>query len=1138
MNKTAIKSFSVWARNKLLDDIRYRAGLLGVTENGIQAALPQSTKDTEFYAIGTAEPYSVSGEALHQRRKLVSAIRGKEQRSDYQTAYQCIVEEAAYTWFNRLIAVRFMEVNDYLPSHIRVLSSDSGKLEPDLVTTPFDAGLAFTPEEEQTVLRLKQDNQIDELFRLLFIKQCNALNEILPGLFEKTSDYTELLLSVSVTDRDGVVYRLTHDIDEDDFNIEKGGQVEIIGWLYQYWNTEPKDAVFGRPSGQKIKKEEIPAATQLFTPDWIVRYMVENSLGRLWAEGHPDSGLKAGWSYYLEEAEQEPAVQAQLAEIRREYAALTPEDLRCIDPCMGSGHILCYLFDVLMQIYESQGYSGRDAAQSIVRHNLYGLDIDKRATQLAYFSVMMKARQYDRRFFSRNLQPKVYCTAWDEEGENFGSLVMVDGPGEMPEDPQTVFELADYERRLNIWNYRCLLAQKYHVVVTNPPYMGGAGMNGKLAEFVKKNFPDSKADLFAVFIERGNQMVKTCGYNCMVTMQSWMFLSSFEKMRIKIMQSRDITALMHMENMVMGIAFGTAVTVFRNGHLPGYKGTYNHIKLENIEKDKPKEFPVPGNRFAQVSADKFSKIPGAPMAYWVTDNVRDLFQYDALGTQTLSDGQNKTGNNDRFMRSWWEVTDYYIGPEKKWVLCARGGAYRKWYGNIEEIIDWSEDARRHYHQDHVARIIPQYIWYKLGFTWSRITSYKPSFRLQPNTMLFEMTGLTLFVNEMDKLPYILGLMNSKVTEYLLGIITQVMTIQLRDVQTIPVKYEQTHFPVCTSITYKNIEISRADWDSFETSWDFTRHPLVRGAGTVEEAFRQWEAECAERFTRLKANEEELNRIFIDIYGLQDELTPEVEDRDVTVRKADLGRDVRSLLSYAVGCLFGRYSLDVPGLACAGGEWDASRYSTFLPDADGILPITDEDYLDDDIVGLLCAWLKAVYGPDTLEENLDFIAGALGNRGATSREVIRNYFLKDFFADHCRIYQKRPIYWLFDSGRQNGFRALVYLHRCTPDTVGNVRIDYLHRMQRVYESEIERMQDMIDHSKNPREVAVSARRREKLQKQLKECREYDGKISHLALSRIELDLDDGVKVNYRRIQTASDGKFYEVLADSRNIMGKK
>lgn len=749
MNKTAIKSFSVWARNKLLDDIRYRAGLLGVTEDGIQAALPQSTKDTEFYAIGTAEPYSVSGEALHQRRRLVSAIRGKEQRSDYQTAYQYIVEEAAYTWFNRLIAVRFMEVNDYLPSHIRVLSSDSGKLEPDLVTTPFDAELAFTPDEEQTVLRLKQDNQIDELFRLLFIKQCNALNEILPGLFEKTSDYTELLLSVSVTDQDGVVYRLTHDIDEDDFNIEKGGQVEIIGWLYQYWNTEPKDAVFGRPSGQKIKKEEIPAATQLFTPDWIVRYMVENSLGRLWAEGHPDSGLKAGWSYYLEEAEQEPAVQAQLAEIRREYAALTPEDLRCIDPCMGSGHILCYLFDVLMQIYESQGYSGRDAAQSIVRHNLYGLDIDKRATQLAYFSVMMKARQYDRRFFSRNLQPKVYCTAWDEDGENFGSLVMVDSPGEMPEDPQTVFELADYERRLNIWNYRCLLAQKYHVVVTNPPYMGGAGMNGKLAEFVKKNFPDSKADLFAVFIERGNQMVKTCGYNCMVTMQSWMFLSSFEKMRVNIMRSHDIAALMHMENMVMGIAFGTAVTVFRNGHLPGYKGTYNHIKLENIEKDEPKEFPVPGNRFAQVSADNFSKIPGAPVAYWVSEHFVALFDEKSVRDVAFAGIGMRTGDNDRFLRFWHEVNrrkmftsclnaNEALQVHAKWIPYNKGGEFRRWYGNNEYVVNWEDDGKEI--KDNTRRVYPQLTdnlgwkisnekyYFHEGITWTVISSKKTSFR--------------------------------------------------------------------------------------------------------------------------------------------------------------------------------------------------------------------------------------------------------------------------------------------------------------------------------------------------------------------------------------------------------------------------
>ena len=1138
MNKTAIKSFSVWARNKLLDDIRYRAGLLGVTEDGIQAALPQSTKDTEFYAIGTAEPYSVSGEALHQRRRLVSAIRGKEQRSDYQTAYQCIVEEAAYTWFNRLIAVRFMEVNDYLPSHIRVLSSDSGKLEPDLVTTPFDAGLAFTPEEEQTVLRLKQDNQIDELFRLLFIKQCNALNEILPGLFEKTSDYTELLLSVSVTDRDGVVYRLTHDIDEDDFNIEKGGQVEIIGWLYQYWNTEPKDAVFGRPSGQKIKKEEIPAATQLFTPDWIVRYMVENSLGRLWAEGHPDSGLKAGWSYYLEEAEQEPAVQAQLAEIRREYAALTPEDLRCIDPCMGSGHILCYLFDVLMQIYESQGYSGRDAAQSIVRHNLYGLDIDKRATQLAYFSVMMKARQYDRRFFSRNLQPRVYCTAWDEDGENFGSLVTVDAPGEMPEAPQTVFELADYERRLNIWNYRCLLAQKYHVVVTNPPYMGGSSMPPKFAEFAKKFYPRSKADMSTMFMEKAIFLCNSNGYMAMINIPVWMSIPTYDDLREEYLKKYTLINMSHNGRGIFGSDFGSTSFVFLNRTPGNYIGVYCRLFIEKGQVDsveeKEKMFLDGFNRFYFQQKECYS-IPGMPLAYWESGKSIQIFKHKKIGELLYAKTGVTTGDNEIFLRLWYETSS--SNWQKKWFPLNKGGEYRKWYGNNDYVINWENNGAA-IKSFPGSTIRNEEFYFREGVTWSKITASKFSARYFPSTNMFDAVGLSCFTNETIPVEYVLAFLCSAITEKYVKILNQTVSYTVGTVNNLPFILNEDYKDHIAELSRQNITISKADWDSFETSWDFARHPLVRGAPTVAEAFGAWEKECEERFNQLKANEEELNRIFIGIYGLQDELTPEVEDRDVTVRKADLGRDVRSLLSYAVGCLFGRYSLDAEGLAYAGGEWDASRYSIFLPDADGILPITDEDYLDDDIVGLLCAWLKAVYGPDTLEENLDFIAGALGNRGATSREVIRNYFLKDFFADHCKMYQKRPIYWLFDSGKQNGFKALIYLHRCTPDTIGNVRIDYLHRMQRVYESEIERMQDMIDHSKNPREVAVSARRREKLQKQLKECREYDGKISHLALSRIELDLDDGVKVNYRRIQTASDGKFYEVLADSRNIMGKK
>lgn len=570
MNKTAIKNFAIWARNKLIADICYRAGLMGITEKGIADPLPQSTLDAQFYDIGAAEPYLVAGEAIKQRRQLVSAIREKEADTDYATAYQYIMEEVAYTWFNRLIAVRFMEVNDYLPSHLRVLSSESGKVEPDLVTTPFDAELPFTAEEEARIIQWKQDNKLDELFRFLFIRQCNALNEILPGLFEKTTDYTEVLLNLSVVDQEGVVYKLTHDIPEKDFNIEQGGQVEIIGWLYQYYNTEPKAAAFAKNG--KITKEEIPAVTQLFTPDWIVRYMVENSLGRLWVEGHPDSDLRKNWKYYLDEAPQEPQVQAKLAEIRKEYAALNPEDLTLIDPCMGSGHILVYAFDVLMQIYTSVGYSERDAAKSILEHNLYGLDIDDRAYQLAYFAVMMKARQYNRRilngentchvyaiqesnsinrahlkFFGAGLSDLEKNTAKMQleglldiltDAKEYGSILNVPEynwallrrfVSGIDDEVQISLESAGVEQTAEelqkLIDLGETMARKYWVTCTNPPYAGTSNLGANVNNFVKKNYPDSKADLFAVFIERCRQMTANNGYQAMITQHSWMFLS-------------------------------------------------------------------------------------------------------------------------------------------------------------------------------------------------------------------------------------------------------------------------------------------------------------------------------------------------------------------------------------------------------------------------------------------------------------------------------------------------------------------------------------------------------------------------------------------------------------------------------------
>ena len=1207
MNKTAIKNFAIWARNKLIADVSYDARLIGITEDGIAKPLPQSFGGTQFFDIGTAEPYSISGEAVHQRDKLIEVIQQKEKDTYYKTAYQYVIEEVAYTWFNRLIAIRFMEVNDYLPSHIRVLSSESGKLEPDLVTTPFDAELPFTVEEKEQILQLKQDNKLDELFRILFLKQCNALNEILPALFEKTKNYTELLLSLSVIDQDGVVYHLTHDIPEDDFNIERGGQVEIIGWLYQYYNTEPKAAAFAKNG--KITKEEIPAVTQLFTPDWIVRYMVENSLGRLWVEGHPDCGLKENWKYYLEEAQQEPEVQAKLSEIRKEYAALNPEDIKLIDPCMGSGHILVYAFDVLMQIYESAGYSQRDAAKSILEHNIYGLDIDDRAYQLAYFAVMMKARQYNRRILNGETDCHVYSiqesntvnckhlkylgAGMDElernnalnqltglldtfvDAKEYGSILNVDAcdwellrrfveqSGEDEQMSMESFGLDDTKEQLRVLiDIGQTMAQRYDVVVTNPPYMGSGGMGARLSDYVKKNYPDSKNDLFAVFIERCKQMAATNRYQAMITQHAWMFLSSFEKLRAKLLHV-DTVNMAHLGarafEEIGGEVVQTTSFVLRKSHTPAYKGTYCRLIEPTTQQGKEDMFLARENRFT-AAQDNFSKIPDSPIAYWVSTNFSDLFNKTPLKKIASACIGMRTGDNDRFLRLWHEVVYAKIGFHKKssfeamehhnkWIPYNKGGEYRKWYGNHDYVVNWENDGLEV--KENTRRVYPQLgenlgwkisnekFYFKEGVSWTVVTS-KVCFRRYYEGCIFSNSGQSVISEDSHLLDYLTGVLNSQITEKILTIISPTLGFESGYVNKVPVIVECEE-KVC-EITEQSVELSKEDWDSFETSWDFQLHPLLCGCSTIEAAYAQWETACNDRFTQLKSNEEELNRIFIDIYGLQDELTPEVEDKDVTVRKAELGRDIRSLSSYAVGCMFGRYSLDVDGFAYAGGEWDDSKYSSYIPDKDNILPITDEEYFPDDIVGLFCAWLKKVYGEDTLEENLDFIAKALGNKGSTSREIIRNYFLNDFFKDHCQTYSvtgsgKRPIYWLFDSGKQNGFKALIYLHRYTPDTIGNLRIDYLHKMQRVYESEINRMQDMMDHSGNAREVAAAGKRKDKLAKQLKECREYDEKISHLALSRIELDLDDGVKVNYRKLQTAQDGKFYEVLADSKNIMAK-
>ena len=1199
MNKTAIKNFAIWARNKLIADIQYRAGLMGITEDGIKDPLPQSTGTMEFYDIGTAEPYAITGEAISQRKKLVEIIRRKETDSSYATAYKYILEEVAYTWFNRLIAIRFMKVNDYLPSRIRVLSSESGKIEPDLVTTPFDAELAFTPAEEETVLRLKTENKLDELFRLLFIKQCNALNEILPALFEKTSDYTELLLNLSVVDQEGVVYHLIHDIDEDDFNIEKGGQVEIIGWLYQYYITEPHNEIVNIYKGT-VKREDIPAATQLFTTDWVVRYMVDNSLGKYWIERNPQSSLREKLAFF---------VAPKNGEIRFIDEKVEPQELTFFDPCMGSGHILVYAFDMLMEIYTECGYNTRDAASEIVRSNLFGLDIDPRAYQLAYFAIMMKARQYDRRFLTRGIEPQVYCPKKDEDLIEFGSLVKVDELGEKPQEPTelTLFNM-DYEATLNDWNFRRLLARDYVAVCTNPPYLNK--YNAKLKGFVNDKYKDYSGDLFSVFIYRNLQLCKPNGYCGFMSPFVWMFIKTYERLREFIIRSRSITTLIQMEYSAFEEATVPICSFVLQNKKSDEAGLYFRLSdfKGGMEVQRQKVLEAIANPdcgyFYEAQQSNFSKIPGSPVAYWVSGSMLHCFD-EGVALSTLATPRTgiMTGDNARFLRLWWEVANSVtklnaqdaedaISSAAKWFPYNKGGEFRRWYGNEDYLINWENggvevftNAKK---EKRNAQDYPEEFKFKKAISWSLVTSGKPAFRLKKSN-LSDIAGPALFTS--DRLfHWILAFCNSIIAYKMLNMVNPTINYQGGNVGQLPILKADMYVNTVDKLTQWCVDNAKQDWDSYEPSWDFKQHPLLRSVLYLADAYAAWKSECEERFQQLKTNEEELNRIFIDIYGLQDELTPEVADKDVTVHRIFDTKDdvpesmqgssyvrtkrdeIVSLLSYAVGCMFGRYSLDRQGLIFAGGNfdsvywkfkgqaalneqgdpidggyagislanyhypkfhdaenWEDATSLSYEPDVDGILPITDEEYLEDDIVSRLCSWLKAAYGADTLEENLDFIADALSGKGNSSREIIRNYFLKDFFKDHCKTYQKRPIYWLFDSGKQNGFKALIYLHRYTPDTIGNLRVDYLHKMQRVYESEINRMQDMIDHSTNAREVAASTKRKEKLQKQLKECRDYDEMIAHLALSRIELDLDDGVKVNYEKIQTASDGKKYAVLA---------
>lgn len=1167
MDKKKIEEFATSSRKQLIENLTYEANRIGITKEKIYNPTDTAEDMQTYTTAGVTN--TIYGKQIEQREQLVQEIENN--------GFDQTIEKIAYTWFNRIIAIRYMEVNNYLPTHTRVLSSiTSGQKEPDIITEALNLNeyFQYTQEEEEKIYQYKEENQTDELFKLLFIKQCNKLNEILPELFETIDDYTEILFNIQLSNPDNIINKLVTSIPEEDFQ----NQVEIIGWIYQYYNKELKDETYKNIKKVKVGKDRIPAVTQLFTPDWIVKYMVENSLGRLWLENHENEELKNSWKYYIEEAEQTDDVQDKLDEIKSTYKDTKLEEIKILDPSMGSGHILVYVFDVLLQIYISQGYTKKEAVINILKNNIYGIDIDDRAYQLAYFAIMMKARSYHRRILNQNIKPNLLAiqetnTIPDKlmeiieskypnyskeiidlietfkNGKTLGSITKINEKINLNNlnkimdnllSKSTIdISLINYSQDLKILKeiiiQTKLLSQKYDIIITNPPYMGNNNMNDILTDYVKKNYPNTKRDLFSVFMEKGFSLIKKNGFNVMVTMQSWMFLPSFETFRKEIFKKYYINSLLHMGNLVMGITFGTCATVFRKNTNTKYNAHYNYIEIKDInEQNIPFQFPIISQRNITNSIENYLMIPESPICYWINKNFVKIFNTNKKMCEITELRQGlATSDNNRFLRLWYELNFDKIGfnsknskealhLQKKWYPFNKGGKYRKWYGNQDYVINYENDGEElknfaaEKYKSFTRTIKSISMYFKPNIAWSLITD-RISFRYFQEGFIFDHASGAIFT---DNPNYILGLLNSNISQYMLESISPTVNFNVGQIGNIPIILDMNYNSQIDRLVQENISIVKSDWDENEISWNFTKHPLFKSNTQLTENFKEYSIYKENQFSLLKNNEIELNEIFANIYH-ENSIDTDVEDKYVSVRKADYEKDIKSFISYAVGCMFGRYSLDKEGLVYSGGEFDITSYSNFVPDEDNIIPVLDEEYFDDDIVNKFVEFVEIAFGKENLNENLDFIANALNNKGQTSRQIIRNYFIKDFWEEHKKMYsvtmRKAPIYWMFDSGKQNAFKCLIYMHRYEPDLVSRIRHDYLHKTQRSIEENIKQQDNIIKNSENQTRVTRANKEKTKLVKQLDEIKLYDLALAHVAGERIELDLDDGVKVNYAKFQ---------------------
>ena len=1156
MDKNILKKFAIESRQDLMDKIRNKIRTFYIDEDF------NSEQKGDIYILSNEKhSLNLTNEEFKKRELLIKRVR--------ELSLEQVIEEAAYTWFNRVIAIRYMEINDMLPLTkdnqslgIRVLSSRDNTPDPEILkfTNLINPDLDIDFKKEKFA-ELKDEN---EKFKYVLLLVCKKLGKVIPQVFDGVTDYIDILIPDNLLNDTGIVTKIVNEVPEKNYN-----QVEIIGWLYQYYNQAEKDRVI--MAKKAYKKNEIAYATQLFTSDWIVKYMVDNSLGRYYEETNSNS-IASELEFYINENEKNC----------ENNSNLSPADIKFFDPCCGSGHILVYAFELLYKMYSKNGYNKNDIPKLILKNNLYGLDIDDRAGQLSILSILLKAREYDKNIFNKLNSEEInimsikeskdtYCNLRNEitdteqfdylinifkNAKEIGSIIKIDSDynylkmEEEIENNLTIFGIEMKENILPLIKQFRILSNKYDIVVTNPPYMNSSNMPVNLKGYIQKHYSDVKNDLFSVFIAKVIELSKENGRIGLLTPYVWMFISSYEKLRTLLLNNVNITSMIQLEyNAFEGACVPVCSFCLKNTKKQE-KGVYIRLSdFKGVDNQAPKALEAirSNNCYYKYSVDQkdYFKIPGTPIAYWISKNMLNAF---VVGKQMNKFGTPRTGimtgDNNRFLRLWWEVeneksalycntSDEAINSKKKWFPYNKGGDYRRWYGNNDYLINWYDSGEEVFGQAKAekrnSQDYPNEYKFKQAISWSLITSSVPAFRKKEHN-LSDIAGPSFFCDK-EYFNYLLGFCNSKIATNILNMLNPTINFQGGNIAQLPIIIGNKD--KVETIVDENIAISKNEWDSFETSWDFKHHPLIplemsnKNKLDIESIYENWKEVSEKNFEKLKENEEKLNEILINVYELGEELTSDIDEKNITIRKADREREIKSLISYSVGCMFGRYSLDEDGLIYAGGIFDTEKYTTYKVDNDNIIPITDEAYFGDDIVERFKDFIRTVYGKETFNKNMDFIAESLSKKGTeTSEERIRRYFLNEFFVDHCNNYSvtgsgKRPIYWLLDSGKKNGFKALIYMHRYNENLIPKARLDYLHRVQTTYEKLLSDVNYRLTTELSMTDKKEAKNRQTDLMAKLQEIKEYDEKIAHIANQRISIDLDDGVKTNYE--------KFKDILA---------